>query len=62
MMAVLRHVFSHLDEKIFLPLYISLVRAHLDCSASVYWPVKVADIVFLELAQRRSTKVVPGFK
>jgi ribonuclease P/MRP protein subunit RPP40 len=62
MFAMIRRTFRFLDEKLFIPLYKSLVRTHLDYASSVWSPHKVKHIEQIEAVQRRATKQIPGFK
>ena len=62
MAGVIRRAFQFLTPKIFVPLYKSLVRCHLDYAASVWGPYRIKDIEQIESVQRRATKYLPGFK
>ena len=44
MLALLRRILQHLDEKYFIPLYKTLVRTHLDYVSSVWFPYKSKHI------------------
>ena len=57
---IIRRSFLHLDEDMFLQLYKSLVRPHLEYANQVWAPRHVKHIVMLENVQRRATKLVPG--
>ena len=61
MFGLLRRTFEHLDDTMFIPLYKSLVRTHLDFSSSVWKPTKMKHIEILEAVQRRATKQLPGY-
>ncbi len=60
MFAMLRRAFHFMDNELFLPLYKSLVRVHLDFASAVWAPHKVKHIEKLESVQRRITKQLPG--
>ena len=62
MFAMLRRTFHHLNDDLFLPLYKSLVRVHLDFASAVWSPYKVKHIEQLESVQRRITKQLPGMQ
>jgi hypothetical protein len=59
--AVLRRTFRNLNADIFLPLYKTLVRTHLDYASSVWAPYKKKYIDKIESVQKRATKQIPGF-
>jgi hypothetical protein len=61
--AVLRRTFRNLNADIFLPLYKTLVRTHLDYASSVWAPYKKKYIHVdkIESVQKRATKQIPGF-
>ncbi|MEW8547072.1 MAG: reverse transcriptase family protein [Candidatus Thiodiazotropha sp.] len=50
--------FTFLDKEIFLNLYKSLVRPHLEYAATVWSPVYKKDKIAIENVQRRATKLV----
>ena len=58
--AVLRRTFRNLNADIFLPLYKTLVRTHLDYASSVWAPYKKKYIDKIESVQKRATKQIPG--
>ena len=58
--AVLK-TFRNLNADIFLPLYKTLVRTHLDYASSVWAPYKKKYIDKIESVQKRATKQIPGF-
>ncbi len=62
MFALLRRSFNFLDEELFLPLYKSLVRVHLDFASTVWAPHKIKHVEQLESVQRRITKQLPGMR
>ena len=59
---VKRRSFVYLDENMFTNLFKALIRPHLEYAASIWNPYKVKDIETIENVQRRSTKLLPGFK
>jgi len=60
--AALRRTFRSLNADIFLPLYKTLVRTHLDYASTVWAPYKKKYIDKIESMQKRATKQIPGFK
>ena len=61
-MGIIRRSFRYLDQKMFVKLYKSLVRPHLEYANVVWCPYKDKDIKLVEGVQRRATKQVPGLK
>ncbi|XP_071136617.1 uncharacterized protein B0403.1-like [Mytilus edulis] len=59
--AAIRRTFKNLNEKIFIPLYKTLVRTHLDYASSVWSPFKKKSIDKIENVQKRATRQIPGF-
>ena len=59
--ALLRRTFRNLNADIFLPLYKTLVRTHLDYASLVWAPYKKKYIDKIESMQKRATKQIPGF-
>ena len=57
---IIRRSFLHLDESMFLQLYKSLVRPHLEYANQVWSPRHAKHVIMLENVQRRATKLVPG--
>ncbi len=62
MFALLRRSFNFMTDELFLPLYKSLVRVHLDFASTVWAPYKIKHVEQLESVQRRITKQLPGMK
>ena len=62
MLAIIRRTFVNLRKELFIPLYKSLVRSHLEFASSVWCPYKIKHIEKLEKVQRRATKLIPGLK
>ncbi len=60
MFGLLRRTFEHMDSEVFLPLYKTMVRTHLEYGNAVWHPNKIKHIEQLENVQRRATKQLPG--
>ena len=56
------HTFKNMDAEIFLLLYKSMVRPHLEFSSCVWNPHHKYNIDALERVQRRATKLVPELR
>ena len=61
-MGLIRRTFDNLQPDIFKPLYVSLVRSHLEYGQSVWSPYTKRDINKLESVQRAATKQINGFR
>jgi hypothetical protein len=61
-MGLIKRSFICLTPEIFLPLYISLVRPHLEYAITAWAPHYARDIKLLERVQARSTKAVFGLR
>ena len=61
-LGMIRNTFSCLDKEIFLPLYKSFVRPHLEYASVIWSPTYKKDIISIEHVQRRATKLVTGMK
>ena len=59
LLGMIRRSFIHLDDNIFLPLYKSIIRPHLEYAVAVWSPTKAKLIEDLERVQRRATKLLP---
>ena len=59
---LIRRKFTHIDKSIFLTLYKSLVRSHLDYGNLIYYPTTKKCKQILENAQRRATCLVPELR
>ena len=59
MIGMIKHTFTYMNKKMFLTLYKSLVRPHLEYCPQVWNPTLKKDIDELEKVQRRATKLVP---
>ena len=58
---IIRKSFMYLDEESFLCLYKSIVRPYLEYANRVWAPRLQRQIDSVENAQRRATKLIPGF-
>ncbi len=54
--------FSFKNKDIILPLYISLVRPHLEYTVPFRWPHPAKDIAKLEAVQQRATKMITSLR
>ena len=61
-MGIIRRNFTHLDNTVFVPLYTSLVRSHLEYAQAVWSPQYKGDIKKIEAVQRNATRQVNGLK
>ena len=61
-MGLIRRTFSFLNESIFLHLYKSIVRPHLEYAVHCWHPMRKKDISSIENVQRRATRMVPTLK
>ena len=62
MIGILKRTFSFMDKEMFLSLYKTFVRPHLEYCPEVWNPYLCKDINTLENVQRRATKIVPELK
>ncbi len=62
MFGLFRRTFEHMDAEVFIPLYKSPIRMHLEFSNAVWHPNKVKHIEQIESVQRRATKQLPDMK
>ena len=60
MLGFIKRNFSFRSQDIILPLYISLVRPHLEYAVQFWAPYHQRDINKLEAVQRRATKLIPA--
>ncbi len=54
--------YSFKNENIILPMYISLVRPHLEYAVKFWLSQLAKDIAKLEAVQRRATKMIPSLR
>ena len=62
MVGVIKRSFSYMNKDMFLTLYKTFVRPHLEYCPEVWNPHLIKDINALENVQRRATKMVPECK
>ena len=62
MTGILKRNFKYMDDRIFLNLYKSLVRPHIEYSCVVWNPVTIRDQKAIEGVHRRATKSIPNLK
>ena len=61
-MGCIRHTFLHMDNDMFLLLYKTHVRPHLEYVNQVWYPTLQKDIDAVENVQRRACKMLPGMR
>ena len=61
-LGLIRRSFTHMDKEMFLALYKSIVRPHLEYGSSIWSTIYKKDKIAIENVQRRATKLVPGIK
>ena len=59
---MIKRSFTHMDNDIFLKLYKSVVRPHLEYANVIWHPIFAKQLKKLENVQRRATKLVPNLK
>ena len=62
MLGFIKRNFTFKSKDIILPLYISLVRPHLEYAVQFWSPHHEKDIAKLESVQRRATKMIPSLR
>ena len=58
----IRHTFKHMNKEIFMLLYKSMVRPHLEYGSCIWTPHLKKDIDAIERVQRRATKLIPEIR
>ena len=61
-LGLIRRSFTHMDKDMFLTLYKSIVRPHLEYGSNIWTTIYKKDKIALENVQRRATKLVPGIQ
>ena len=61
-MGMIYRTFTSLNKDIFLPLFKSLIRPHLEYASVIWSPTYRKDIIIIENVQRRATRLVKGLK
>ena len=59
MLGRIRHAFTYMNKEIFLKVYPSLVRTHMEYAVQAWSPQLQKDIDMLENVQKRATRIVP---
>ncbi len=62
MLGFINRNFSFKNKDIILPMYISLIRPHLEYAMQFWSPHNAKDISKLEAFQRRATKMIPSLR
>ncbi|MES9881006.1 MAG: reverse transcriptase domain-containing protein, partial [Sedimenticola sp.] len=60
-LGLIARTFTYLDKEIFLQLYKSLVRPHLEYATPVWSPLLKKDRIAIENVQRRATRLLRGY-
>ena len=61
-LGIIFRTFTFIDEEIFLNLYKSIVRPHVEYATPIWSPLYKKDKIIIENIQRRATKLVPSCK
>lgn len=62
MLGIIKRTFSYIDKDMFLLLYKTLVRPHMEYGTAVWSPYLQKDIFLIENVQRRASKLVDDIK
>ena len=62
MVGIIRRTFSYINKEMFLILYKTFIRPHLEYCPEVWNPYLAKDINSVEKVQRRATKLVSNFQ
>ena len=58
MLGLIKRTFTYMDKEMFLPLFKTLIRPHLEYATVVWSPFLKKDIFLIENVQRRASKIV----
>ena len=58
----IKHTFKHINTEIFMLLYKSIVRPHLEYGSCIWSPHLKRDIDAIERVQRRETRMIPALR
>jgi len=61
-LGMVKRAFDCLDKEVFIPIYKSLIRPHIEYASVIWKPYLKKDIIAIESVQRRATKIVTGLK
>ena len=61
-LGIIFRTFTYIDEGMFLNLYKSLIRPHVEYATSIWSPLYKKDKIIIENVQRRATKLVSSCK
>ena len=61
-LSMIRRLFVNISKKLFVFLYTTYVRPHLEYCASIWSPYLVRDIEVLKKVQKQATKLVEGYE
>ena len=62
MLGRIRHTFTFMNKQMFMKLYPSLVRTHMEYAVQAWSPQLNKDIILLEKVQQRATRLVPEIR